>query len=371
MMEQITSDKPVRVLQVVTHMNRGGLETMLMNYYREIDRSKVQFDFLTHRSDGEKDYDAEILALGGKIYHLPPLNPFSLTYRKELDRFFAEHPEYHIVHSHLDCMSSIPLHAAKKHGVPVRLAHAHNTSQDKDLKYPLKLYYRRKIHAEATGLLACGEDAGKWMFPECSFQVLNNAIKTSLYRYTEERACAESKKLGLTGKFVIGHVGSLRTAKNHKFLIEIFAAIARKRQDAFLLLVGEGSLRTELEEQVRALKLQDSVRFMGLRADVADLMQAMDVFVFPSLYEGLPVTMVEAQAAGLPCFISDAVPVQCIMTNNVWQLPLSSTADAWAEKILKEYADLERRDTSAEIKNAGFDIVENAKWLQNFYLDFR
>lgn len=370
-MEQITRDKPVRVLQVVTHMNRGGLETMLMNYYREIDRSKVQFDFLTHRSDGEKDYDAEILTLGGKIYHLPPLNPFSFTYRKALDRFFAEHPEYHIVHSHLDCMSSIPLHAAKKHGVPVRLAHAHNTNQVHDFKFPLKLYYKKRIAHEATMLFACGQKAGEWMYSGENFQILNNAISTQRYAFLPEVREKMKNDLELNHRLVIGHVGRFGIQKNHAFLIEVFSKIILKRSDAVLLLIGDGELRSVIEQQVRLLNLQGKVRFLGLRSDIPDLMQAMDVFLFPSLFEGLPVTMVEAQAAGLPCFISDAVPAQCIMTDNVWQLPLSSAADAWAEKILKEYAVFKRHDTSAEIKNAGFDIVENAKWLQNFYLDFR
>ena len=157
--------EPIRVLQVVTHMNRGGLETMLMNYYRNIDRNKVQFDFLTHRPENEKkDYDDEIRGLGGKIYHMPVLNPFSPSYMKSLDRFFKEHKEYKIVHSHLDCLSAYPLKAAKKNGVPVRIAHAHTTLVDTNLKKYIKLFSKKKISKYATNLFACGQRAGKWMF---------------------------------------------------------------------------------------------------------------------------------------------------------------------------------------------------------------
>ena len=175
-------DMPVRILHVVTYMGRGGLETMIMNYYRRMDREKVQFDFLTHR-DFRSDYDDEIEALGGRIYRLPRLVPWSGSYRKALDRFFAEHREYRIVHVHQDCLSSVILAAAAKYGVPVRIAHSHNSSQDKNLKYLVKLFYMRKIPALATQLFACGKEAGDWMFGGAPYRVLNNAIDAGRYAY--------------------------------------------------------------------------------------------------------------------------------------------------------------------------------------------
>lgn len=355
---------PIRILHIVTYMGRGGLETMLMNYYRAIDRTKVQFDFLTHR-DFEADYDAEILALGGRIYHLPPLNPFGKGYLSALDRFFSEHPEYRIVHSHLDCMAGIPLKAAKKHGVPVRIGHAHNSSQPKDAKYLLKLMYKRMISRVATQLFACSEDAGRWMFGGSDFRVLNNAIDAVRYAYDLQARSATRRELGIPGdRLVFGHVGRFDPQKNHSFLLSVFAHLPK---DAMLLLVGDGVLRPEAEQLAQKLNIRDRVIFTGVRSDVHSLLQAMDVFLFPSLFEGLGIVAVEAQAAGLPCLISDGVPMACKATELVVQIPLSSGVEAWAGEAMKAVG-TPRKVTTGEIVSSGFDIAENALWLENFYL---
>lgn len=196
----------IRVLQIVTYMGRGGLETMIMNYYRNIDRNKVQFDFLVHRQE-EADYDKEIVALGGKIYHMPMLNPFSKSYFNALDSFFKEH-KYDIVHCHLDCMSAYPLKIAQKNGVRVRIAHSHNKSQDKNLKYPIKLYSKRLIPKYATHLLSCGKAAGDWMFNGKPYTILNNAIDAQSYRFDKQIREEMREQLGFNQEdFVIGHVG--------------------------------------------------------------------------------------------------------------------------------------------------------------------
>lgn len=357
----------IRVLQVVTHMNRGGLETMLMNYYRHIDRSQVQFDFLTHREyDG--DYGEEIKSLGGIIYHLPVLNPFSSSYKAALRSFFKYHPEYQVVHVHQDCVSSVILKEAKKCGVPVRIAHSHNSSQDKNIKYPIKIFWRLFIPKYATDLLACGNDAGKWMFRGRDFSILNNAIDAKLYEYSPQRKAEQRTKWEiLESELVVGHVGRFSPAKNHAFLLDIFYEI-QKQIPSKLLLVGDGELRADIEKKIADLKLQDKVIMTGVRSDVADLLQAMDVFVFPSHYEGLPVTMIEAQTAGLPCLISDKVPIECKVTDLVQQIPLSIGAEVWAKAAMKAAKETLREDRSAEIKVAGFDITENAKWLQEYYI---
>lgn len=360
--------QPIRVLHVVTYMGRGGLETMIMNYYRHIDRSKIQFDFLVHRYD-RADYDDEIEALGGTIYRLPRLVPWSSSYNRALNDFFEKHPEYQIVHVHQDCLSSVILRVAKRHSVPIRIAHSHNSNQDKNLKYPVKLYYRRQIPTYATHLFACGRDAGTWMFRGAPFQILNNAIDANKYQYNPAQAKIIRKELGLpTDSFVIGHVGRFAPQKNHDFLVDIFAEVQEKRADARLLLVGDGPLRTEIEIKVRSLGLSEKVIFTGIRSDIPALLQAIDVFVFPSLYEGLPVTMIEAQAAGLPCFISDKVPLDCQKTDLVKQISLRTSSEQWAEQILLVQSSA-RKDTYSEIVAANFDIVENAKWLENFYLE--
>lgn len=358
----------VRVLQVVTSMDRGGLETMLMNYYRHIDRTKVQFDFLTHRQK-RAAYDDEIEALGGKIYRLPRLVPWSKSYLSALDHFFDEHPEYKIVHVHQDCLSSVILKAAAKHGVPVRVAHSHNASQDKNLKYLIKLWYKRTIPKYATDLFACGKDAGDWMFGGAPFRIINNAIDVAAYTYAASKRQEVRWQLGLENVFTIGHVGRFNQPKNHPFLLEIFAALLKKEPNAVLLLVGGGEDMPKMQAKAKTLGIAEHVRFLGVRSDVAELMQAMDVFVFPSLYEGLPVTMVEAQAAGLPCIISDKVPPECILTDGLVDImPLSSAPDAWAERVL-EKRDFSRTDRRAEIAAHGFDINTEAVKLQEFYLE--
>lgn len=358
---------PIRVLQVVTHMNRGGLETMLMNYYRHMDREKVQFDFLVHRTE-RADYDDEIEELGGKIYRLPRLIPWSRTYKNALNAFFKNHPEYRIVHVHQDCLSSVILGAAKKNGVPVRIAHSHNSAQDKNIKYLVKLYYKRFIPRFATDLFACAKDAGDWMFGGASYQLLNNAIDSAAYYFDESHRKAVREALAIPeDSLVLGHVGRFSPQKNHTYLIDIFSAIHAKRQDSFLLLVGDGNLRLGMEDKIRHLGLEDYVIFTGLRSDVPDLLQAMDVFIFPSLYEGLPVTLVEAQASGLPCVISDRIPSDCDLTELITRVSLDEGPEFWTEQILS-LKDYPRRNTHAEIIAAGFDISENAKCLEKFYL---
>lgn len=354
----------VRVLQVVTYMGRGGLETMLMNYYRHIDRSRVQFDFLVHRPF-EADYDAEIHALGGKIYRVSRLIPWSRAYRAELRAFWGAHPEYRVVHVHQDCLSAVALQCAQDCGVPVRIAHSHNSSQTWNIKYPIKRYYMKQIPAAATHLFACGRKAGDWMFGGHPYQVLPNAIEVLDYRYDPRLARQVRQELGLGNGLVVGHVGNANPAKNHPFLLEIFAALYQKRPDAHLLLVGGGTER--FRAKARSLGVEDSVLFAGVRADVPQMLQAMDVFVFPSLYEGLPVALLEAQAAGLPCVISDQVPPECVVTSElVTTLPLHKPPQQWADEILKKQG-APRMDHSAELRAAGYDIETAAKALEEFY----
>ena len=358
--------EPIRVLQVVTYMGRGGLETMLMNYYRNIDRNKVQFDFLTHR-DERWDYDDEIESLGGKIYHLPKLNPFNKNYLNALDKFFKEHKEYQIVHCHQDCLSGVVLKVAKKNGVRFTIAHSHNANQDKNLKYLIKVFEKRKIPKYADKLFACGDEAGRWMFNTDNFEVLNNAIDTDLYTYNEEKASKVKKEFGIENKFVVGHVGRFNPQKNHEFLIDVFNEIQKIKEDSVLMLVGDGDLRQEIEQKVQDLGLSEKVIFTGIRSDVNDLMQGMDVFLFPSLYEGLGIVLIEAQAAGLKCIISDTIPKDGIITDDVLSLSLNQSTAIWANEVLK-YKGYKRSNNKELIEKADYDIKNNAKKLKQFYI---
>ena len=358
----------VRVLHVVTHMDCGGLETMIMNYYRKIDRSKIQFDFLTHRPDSEvKDYDNDIKKLGGRIYHLPRLNPFSYRYRRALESFFDAHKEYKIIHVHQDCMSGLILKIAKKKGIPIRIAHCHSSNQDKNIKYLIKYMYKQLIPKYATGLFACGEIAGEWMFGKnVKFVVLPNAIDTDAYVFSDDKRILIRKELGLPeNAFVIGHVGRFSKVKNHRFIIELCELVLKQNRNTYVLFVGQGDLLEETREIVMKKHLENVIKFLGLRNDVPDLMQAMDVFVLPSLYEGLPVSVIEAQASGLPCIISENVPLDCAITDLVKQVELDTLS--WARATI-QLKDVERRNTQEKIKKAGFDIIDNALYLEKYYL---
>ena len=358
---------PIRVLQVVTHMERGGLESTLMNYYRHIDRERVQFDFLVHRQE-RAAFDDEIESLGGKLYRLPRLVPWSEGYLAALNHFFDEHPEYKIVHVHQDCLSLVILRAAAQHNIPVRIAHSHNANQDKNLKYPIKLWYKRSIPKYTTNLFACGKDAGDWMFGGAPYQIINNAIDATAYSFNPKKRIEMRHQLGLADKLIIGHVGRFNPQKNHLFLLDIFAALLKKESTAVLLLVGGGENMLKIQAKAHALGIAEHVRFLGVRSDVADLMQAMDVFVFPSLYEGLGIVLIEAQTAGLPCVVSDTIPREAYLTDLVTAERLSSSTETWADNIL-EKRNFPRIDRRAEIAAHGFDITTEAVKLQEFYIN--
>ena len=357
----------VRVLQIVTKMDRGGLETMLMNYYRQIDRNKVQFDFLVHRSE-RGVYDDEIEALGGVIYRIQRLNPLSLGYYRTLNIFFDSYKEkYRIVHSHLDCMSAYPLRAAKRAGIPIRIAHAHSTSQDRDWKYWFKLFSLQIIPRYATDYFACGKEAAKWMFGDCPAIILPNAINAEDYIFNQAMREKVRSQFGImTDELLIGHVGRFSPPKNHDFLVDVFAEVLKQRK-AKLLLVGIGPLQEHIKNRVDILQLSEKVIFAGLRSDVSQLLQAMDVFIFPSIYEGLPLTVIEAQAAGLPCIISDKVPIECKKTDLVQQVELSKGVSVWANIAIRA-GKIVRKNTYAQICSARFDIADNAKWLESYYV---
>lgn len=357
---------PIRILHIVTYMGRGGLETLLMNCFRHIDREQIQFDFLVHR-EFRGDYDDEIEALGGKIYRLPRLNPANPGYFRALYDFFKNHSEYRIVHCHLDCMSALPLSVAKKCGVPVRIAHSHNANQDKNWKYLLKRFYMKKIPDTATHFFACSKDAGDWMFPGQSVTVLKNGIETDRFYFNPDVKSALRTELGIQDQLVIGHTGRFMPQKNHSFLLDVFAQIRKEKSNALLLLIGEGPLEHEIRQKATELALIDSVRFLGVRKDVNHLLQAMDIYVMPSLYEGLSLAAVEAQASGLPCYFSDSVSAECKLTDSVTFLPLSASPSRWAEAILK--ADISSRKSGHEaVRDAGFDIQNTADFLQDFYM---
>lgn len=365
-------EKPIRILQVIGKMDRAGAETMIMNLYRTIDRSKIQFDFMVHSSE-KGDYDEEILALGGIIYHVPYFNGANyFEYTQKWKEFFRSHSEHKIVHGHIGSSAAIYLKIAKKFG-KYTIAHSHalnSTIFSERIKYGIISYPTRYI---ADYFLACSLLAGKDRFGEKVikgdyFSVLKNAIQSDKFSYSEEIKQRKLQELGLEGKFVIGHIGRLSLQKNHNFLIDIFKEVSQRESNAVLILIGVGPLENELKKKVLNLHLQEKVIFLGLRDDISELLQAMDVFVFPSLWEGLGVAVVEAQATGIPCVISDVIPEEVdINANLVQMLSLDKPASAWADKI-SEVKISNRHSKQLEVVESGYDIMSTANWLQDFYL---
>lgn len=360
---------PLRILQVVTSMRRGGIETMLMNYYRAINRDKIQFDFLIHQTVQDQ-YNDEIEKMGGRIYQIRRMMPNIVMYEKELGLFFDEHPEYRVVHVHMNCLSSIVLRVAKAHGVRVRIAHSHSVDQDRNLKYLIKLFYRRLIPRYATHFMACSEAAGNWLFQgKAPFSILRNAIHVEQFVYSPDKARQIRKQLGIAeSTLVVGNVGRFVPSKNRIFLLEIFREVLKKDSNAILLMVGDGrsDYQKLVEKKVRALGLEQNVINLGARSDVYDLLQTMDVFVFPSLYEGLAIAVVEAQAAGIPCVITDTIPPECEVTDLITRVSLQVGAEQWATTSLSA-ALHEKRSTEQELFASDYDIGENAERLSRFY----
>jgi hypothetical protein len=364
--------EPLRILHVVTIMNRAGLETMLMNYYRAIDRSKIQFDFLVHRDD-KGDYDDEIKSLGGRIYRLPSISfAHSVNYSKKAYDFFINHPEYSIVHSHLDSLSALPLAAAKKANVSTRIAHSHTSNFDSDLKKPIRNMTKHLIPMYATDFFGCSDEAMEFMFGKRAAKdgiVINNAIDTSKFTFSEKTRKKIRKEFSLPAdSFVVGHVGRFNYPKNHEFLISIFNELLKEEPSAKLLLVGDGENKAIIKKQVSDLGISKSVIMTGVRNDIHDIMQAMDVFVMPSRYEGLPVVSIEAQASGLPCVFSDVVTTDLNITGNCRFISLKLNTKGWVEAILsfKKYT---RRNTSEDLRLSGYDSHSEAVKIKDYYIN--
>lgn len=359
----------IRVLQVVNDMHRAGLETMLMNYYRNIDRTKIQFDFLTHRPE-KSDYDDEIISMGGKVYYAPRLYPQNYyQYFKYMKKFFLEHPEYQIVHSHIDAMSYLPLRAAKNAGVPIRIAHSHNTSIDRDFKYILKQLFRSKITSVANYYCACGKEAGEFLFKKKELVIIPNSIEVDKFLFNKEIRNKKREDLGVSNKFVLGHVGRLSYQKNHQFLIKVFSEIHKRNSNTVLILIGIGEKEREIREQINILGLDSSVKFLGNRSDVNELYQAMDVFVMPSFFEGIPVTGIEAQFSDLPCVFSTKVPKEVDFTDKCKFISLDESIDKWVEAIIGINPNI-RLEGKSIVENSWYNIKNSKDILVQYYNNF-
>ena len=358
--------QPIRVAQVLADMTGYGVERYVMNYYRYLDRDQVQFDFIAHESSTVIPRE-EIEQLGGRVFLVPSYHHPG-QYIAALETLFREN-QYPIVHAQIGTMALFPLLAAKRAGVPVRIVHNHATASLGEGKRSLLKYALRPFaKVYATHYAACSRHAAAWLFGQKAarqgqVEIFDPVSELDDYRYDETVQAQVRQELGLEGRFVVGHVGRFCRQKNHMFLVDIFQAIHRRRPEALLLLVGDGETRPAVEEKLARLGLGDDVRFLGHRNDAGRLYQAMDVFLLPSLYEGLPVVAVEAQAAGLKTVVSTAVTEEAKVRQDMAFLPLSAGAERWAEESLT--ADTLHRSQQGDF--SPFDVTVQAKHLEQFY----
>lgn len=372
-------DEPIRVLQVVGRMDRGGIETMIMNLYRNIDRSKVQFDFLCHFGR-EAAYNDEIRAMGGRIYEMPALrdehNVFFwrfFLYLWALNKFFREHREYKIVHGHMTHTAALYLPVAKKYGVTCRIVHSHSTHSKSGLLGILTDFLHKFATIDATHFFACTEATKKWFFSDeiinsGEIYLLANAIDAKRFRFDPDTRFRMRREFGIEENVVVGCVGRFRQEKNQGFMLDVLKSMLEIEPNTMLLFAGDGPYEEKVKNKANEQGLQEHIIFLGMRSDVQDVMQAMDVFVLPSLWEGMPLVGIEAQASGLHCVVSDGVSKELDVLEMVDWLPLSAGSKAWAEALLCA-ANSERRDTYEQLCSAGYDIGTTAPWLQKFYLN--
>lgn len=369
-------EQPIRVLHVLGTTQLGGAESRIMDLYRHIDRNRIQFDFLLHT--GQKGYfDDEIAKLGGRIFRVPRFRLYNyFSYRKAMKAFFKEHHEFRVVQGHITSSAAIYLPVARKAGVPVTVAHARSAGVDQGMKGKITRWMRRNLSQKTDYMFTCSELAGISVFGRKAVEegrtiFIPNAIKCASFAYNERKRQEMREKLGLSEKYVIGHVGRFHYAKNHQFLLQVFAALCHNfpRENGCeyaLLLLGEGALMDSVKKLAEELGVGDKVHFLGNKGNVYDYYQAMDYFVYPSRYEGMPGTIVEAQTAGLRCLMSDTICEEVVATELVNVMGLCEPPKEWAE-YLAATADYERRSHREQMEAAGFDVASQARIMTEFY----
>ena len=366
------NEEAIRILHVIGGMERGGAEVLLISLYRHINRTQIQFDFVVH-TDKDCAFDAEIYSLGGLIYHCPRYTIKNhVKYTRWWNNFFASHPEYKIVHGHQRSTASIYLRIAKKNKITT-IAHSHAVSSRGNLsEKAIKAVLQYHIRYVADWFMACSPEAGKWLFGKKivasdRFIWLKNAIEVDRFTFDSAKRETVRKEYGIGNFLVFGHIGSFTPVKNHKFLIDVFYEILRHNEDTKLLLIGAGECKQRTEEYVQRLGMKNNVIFAGDRDDVADILQAMDVFVFPSKHEGFGISVLEAQTADLPVIVSNNVPHEIAVTERIEFVPLSDGAQIWAHKAIAKAEITQRRNLASEIKSAGYDAATETGKLTSFY----
>ncbi len=367
------NSEPIRVAHIMGKMMSGGVESVVMNYYQHIDKEKVQFDFIVDEDSTYIPYE-EIELMGGRVIIVPPYQKI-FSYINNLMKILKEN-NYKIVHSHLNAMSIFPLYAAKRAGVSIRIAHSHSTSNKTEWKKNLlKNILKKFSKTNATHYFCCSELAGRWLFGDKVYNQnkvikINNAIDMDKFIYNSNINTQMREELGISkDALVIGHIGRFMKQKNHEFLIDIFNEIYIKNNNAVLVLVGDGPLQEQIEKRVKKLNIESAVRFLGVRKDINKIYQIMDIFLFPSLYEGLGMVLIEAQIAGLACITSTEVPKEVDISGGVSFISLSLSAKKWAEILMKNLNEYnQNKPTNVSLKS-NYDIKVQSIKLQKIYTE--
>lgn len=366
------NNNQIRVAQIIGKWNGGGVEATVMNYYRNIDHKKIQFDFFCDEDSTNIPYK-EIYELGGKVILVPPYQNI-ISYQKKM-RHILNNKKYKIVHSHINTLSVFPLYAAKKAGIPIRIAHSHSTANKKEckktlIKNILKIFSKKY----ATNYFCCSELAGRWLFGNKTYDdgkvvLIKNAIDLEKFKYDENIRKNKRKEYNISkDTLVIGHLGRFVKQKNHDFLIDIFYEVHKKIPNSILILAGDGPLRKKIENKIKRMNLKDSVIFLGNVKNSEEIYQIFDVVLFPSLYEGLGMVIIEAQAIGIPCIVSTEVPNEAKLTKLVKFVNLNESTSRWLMEIEKIIKEDNKREYSAELKENGYDIKKEAIKLENEYM---
>ncbi len=365
-------NKPIRILHYIGSLNIGGSQMMIMNVYRNIDRKKIQFDFLIDRKN-EKYFAKEIKSLGGRVYvfdeYFNGKNYFK--FKRQWADFFKSHPEYIIIHCHVRSVASIVLKIAKRNGLKT-ICHSHSTSNGKGVKVVAKRFFQRRIKDYSDYCFACSEESAKWLYGEEIAKsdkcvIVKNAIDASKYSFNKDTRMRVRKNLGVDDKIVLGQVGRIEAVKNYGFSLDLLKRLLDQNNRYHLLIVGTGSLKGDILKKAEALNIKKCITILENRNDVNEIMQAMDIFIMPSLWEGLPVALVEAQAASLPCVISDNITDGIIDRPRVFKISVMDL-DAWLDRLAKlSYDPSIRNDNEKIIIRSGFDIKHNVAILEDYY----
>lgn len=360
--------EPIRILHIVGAMYPGGMENFIMNLYREIDREQFQFDFVVHLRK-ENDYKEAIEALGGRVYEIPRLTGHPVKSLISLYRLIRTN-HYPIVIRHTaNALVAVQLLAARLAGART-VCHSHNET---DPGIRIHRLTKPLLRWTANRRLACSRGAGEWMYGGMDYRIIHNAIPIEKFSYSQEKAERINREFGLEGKTVYGHIANFIASKNHSFLLEVFARIRTKDPKAVLICLGDGQLRPEIEEKIRQLGLTNEVILAGSRPDACDFMSRFDLLLFPSLFEGLPLTLIEAQAAGLPQLISSNITEDVILTEGlVYSKSLEEDAESWALEAtdlvqrFREGRGSHRECQREAIRQAGYDSRQLAEWYQGY-----